>query len=191
MVGTGSRIICRAALTLALVAGAVLATTTAASAADFGFNMYDANQDGKWTSVVNTNGDRLNDANLLDVSGNGRGDTWLSDTNQNGTADHVGFDWDENGRFEAWLIDTDENNVFEAIFIDKDGDGLPETMALTGPLTQQLTSIGNVMFAPLIRSRVRVRRCSTLSATACTTRPSKVTEAGRRRSRRQAAAWVS
>jgi hypothetical protein len=134
MVGTTSRIICRGALTLALAAGAVLATTTAASAADFGFDMYDANQDGKVDfSVVNTNGDGFYDANLLDVNRNGRGDTWLSDTNQNGIADHVGFDRDEDGRFEAWLVDTDEDDVFEAVFVDKDGDGWPETMALTGP----------------------------------------------------------
>ena len=132
--GTTSRIIRRSALTLALAAGAALTLATTATAADFGFDMYDANQDGMVDfSVVDTNGDGLSDANLLDVSDNGRGDTWLSDTNQNRIADHVGFDTGEDGRFEAWLVDKDENNVFEAVFVDNDGDGLPETMAFTGP----------------------------------------------------------
>ncbi len=127
-------IIRKTALAIVLSAGFSLVTATSASAADFGFNMYDADQDGRVDfSVINTNGDAFYDANLVDVSGNSRGDTWLSDTNQNSVVDHVGFDRGEDGRFEEWRVDEDENNVFEAVFIDQDGDGTPETMALTGP----------------------------------------------------------
>jgi len=127
-------IIRKTALAIVLSAGATLVTATSASAADFGFNMYDVDQDGRVDfSAVNTNGDGFYDANLIDVSRNGYGDTWLSDTNQNGIADHVGFDRNEDGRVEEWHVDADENNVFEAVYIDQDGDGLPETMDLTGP----------------------------------------------------------
>lgn len=130
-----SRLGRRAVLT-ATFAAAVAVTLPAGTAAalDVGFWMYDADQDGYVDgSAVDTNGDGTYDANLLDLTGNGGGDTWLLDTNQNGVVDHVGFDRAEDGHFEEWNVDLDENDVIEGTYVDQNGDGLPETMALTGP----------------------------------------------------------
>lgn len=125
----------RVALAVTAAVAVVTLPAGAASAADFGFWMYDVNQDGYVdVSAVDAVGpDGILDANLLDVSRNGWGDTWLLDTDQNGVADHIGFDRGEDGRFEEWHVDADENNAIEAVFVDQDGDGLPETMALSGP----------------------------------------------------------
>ncbi len=124
----------RAALAMT-AAVAVTLPAGAASAADVGFWMYDANQDGyvDASAVDSVGGDYVLDANLLDVSGNGRGDTWLLDTNQDNVVDHIGFDRAEDGWFEEWHVDADEDGVIEAVYVDLDGDGLPETMLLTGP----------------------------------------------------------
>ena len=131
----------RAAFAIAAALAAVALPAGVASAADVGFWMYDADQDGYVDdSAVDMFGgdgtagsDGFLDANLLDISGNGVGDTWLLDVNQNNVVDRIGFDRAEDGHVEEWHVDAEEDGVIEGVYIDMDGDGLPETMSLAGP----------------------------------------------------------
>lgn len=131
----------RAMFAMAAAVAAVALPAGVASAADVGFWMYDADQDGDvddstvdmFGSDGTAGSDGYLDANLLDISGNRLGDTWLLDMNQNSVVDHIGFDRAEDGYVEEWHVDVDEDGVIEGVYADQDGDGLPETMQLTGP----------------------------------------------------------
>jgi hypothetical protein len=110
-----------------------VAPTATANAADFGFYMYDVDNNGEIDlSAIDSNGDDRYDQNLVDIDAHDRqnGDTWLIDQNENGVADQVAADVTGDLHADVWLLDRNEDNTFEQVFLDENRDFLPDGVNL-------------------------------------------------------------